>query len=421
MVFAVPVVGVRFINTAPVLIDPDLYQKRNEVRTNTDLNGYEDLVAALNLLPNKPPLKTISDGGNTSIIIPPIDSVAHRLKIARLDDDPVLLKFLDDCDPAFELVSVALQKTILLYPFPPVVHWQFSPTYHKADFLPLVTAMASVAQSKILRQNKPEEGLELLARLYALHSRMVPEIEPSAGTLSKEILDATKDIALALEAPEDMRLMLTMLLNTEPVYSRPEEILDRWYNLIDNGIMFPQSGYMRQGVMNFETRMAIWQFQRAAKFLVDDENDMSRLLELPSSAFIEWTQDRNLDSFNFMNSVEHYMLSSIISGLLWARYFEDTYLATEILVAAKLYKLEHDVFPETLDDLAPEYLPEIPLNSVSDEAFYYENKGDYIQIATDGYTSVSFWGEVSPPQRHYYLDFKDFPAQDAAAHPDQAK
>jgi hypothetical protein len=421
VLFTVMVVGIRFVNTDPVLIDPDLYQQRNELRSNTDLNGYEDLVAALNLLPNKPPIDTRSNHDNSSIYIPLPNTVANRLKIPRHDDDPVLLQFLDDCEPAFDQVIVALQKPVLLFPYQPIVEWQFLQTYHKVDFRPLVTTMASAAQSKILLQNEADEGFELLARLYALHRRMTPEIETSVGMLCGEILDTSKDIAVALESSEDMRTMLTMLLTMEPVYAMPEDILDRWHNVIDNMIMFPQSGNMQEGAMDFGMRTTLWQIQRVAKFLAKDENDMSLLARAPDEAYLQWVRDRKLQGFNFLNSVERYTISSILSGLLWARVFAARYVANEVLLAAKLYHTAHGRYPPNLDSLVPIYLPAVPQNPITGQPFVYELQGDYFILASEGATTVDFWGEIREPRRHYYIEPKDFLREGAEATSDQAK
>jgi len=42
-----------------------------------------------------------------------------------------------------------------------------------------------------------------------------------------------------------------------------------------------------------------------------------------------------------------------------------------ILTALKLYKLRHGSYPETLDKLAPEIIPAVPLNPFSDKPFIY--------------------------------------------------
>ena len=50
--------------------------------------------------------------------------------------------------------------------------------------------------------------------------------------------------------------------------------------------------------------------------------------------------------------------------------------STEVILAMAEYRLDHAAWPETLDQLVPDYLDAIPINPVTGDPFEYDAKPD---------------------------------------------
>ena len=61
-----------------------------------------------------------------------------------------------------------------------------------------------------------------------------------------------------------------------------------------------------------------------------------------------------------------------------------TDLATELLAALELYRLRQGAYPESLDALVPDYLPEMPLDPFAGKAFRYRRTDDNFRLYSVG-------------------------------------
>lgn len=133
--------------------------------------------------------------------------------------------------------------------------------------------------------------------------------------------------------------------------------------------------YRPTPVLQFLVLPLAW--NRAASFLDRLADMQPELAQLIAADSFEEKKDGTGDFI--------YDLREVYSGGLRKQHITDGF--NEIALVLKLYRSEKGNYPETLEELVPEYLKAIPVDPVTGEAFYYRRteKGfELVRPGTDG-------------------------------------
>ena len=374
---------------------PELVAKRLD-REN---NAYYALVDAAALLPPIPPnLNHVKDAGGVEYEFEPEPgSVGSLLSVCRLDDDPLLIEYIDKSEPAVELARTAASKPFFL--FPPVDWTAGNKQLDRSIFEnmlllhQLIGLLFLDAASKPCSPDPAEDGCRLMQETLRLSFRInadrywatvfaesfaIDAIRRSCGEHQREMLQWLDETRRAW-APQRATLDYTIrrVLESEPVVDlpfRPTRLQRVYYNVSAQLELSRQKFFVRRHEPLFQAaaQLTFHQYQQQKeRFSVLDAPPRGRghlYLCLHDS-----TIDTNSRFF------------ATVDGL-------------RIAIALELYRRGHGTYPGSLDSLAPDFLSEVPKSPYDGQDFNYNREGDDYRLScvimSSDYASVSRAGEV---------------------------
>jgi len=378
-VLAVLIVVAARVTSRPVLIMPPESPERIAQRQAPE-NAYFTFVEAEKLMPPLPspaPLAVPSEK-DPKIAVPyrpEKGSAGEMLGIGRPDDDPLLVDYLKQCEPAIAKMREALGQSYCLLP----VKWSdfedFNASYSvMAGYTkPLATAGRILTARGIFAartKNDPAESLPYLldalrvGRMAAADGGRLyePGIQGQALTRIPEV---------AHTAPREA--LLAMLGELKPLAAAVPSLLPnfefRWRILDHNIRAEARSKDSAQRLLeNLGMGMYIRQLKRdtAAR-----KEELSKAVELPYREFMQWRNHQaDRDRSNLLWET---------TQTVWAQsqihvYYQGALLATAI----EIYQRDNNAYPETLDTLIPTYFDAPPEDALSGAPFAYrKGDGDY--------------------------------------------
>jgi hypothetical protein len=116
------------------------------------------------------------------------------------------------------------------------------------------------------------------------------------------------------------------------------------------------------------------EFARADYFLIT--NFAKPYAEIPWSDLPGFTTDMPVYSSilkgNPIGDILCQMLEPLDSGFVQRKCREDVNVnATQLLLALKVYQMQHGKLPESLSELVPEFFPQVPLDDFDGKPFRY--------------------------------------------------
>ncbi|MCX5770794.1 MAG: hypothetical protein NTZ09_11055 [Candidatus Hydrogenedentes bacterium] len=373
---------------------PELVAKRLD-REN---NSYYGLVDAAALLPPIPPyLDQVKDADGVEhwFELEP-GSVGSLLSVCRPDDDPLLLEYIDKSKPAVELARAAASKPFFL--FPPV-DWTAGKQLDGSIFEnmlllhQLIGLLFLDAASKPCSPDPAEDGCRLMQETLRLSFRInadrywatvfaesvaIDAIRRSCDEHQREMLQWLEETRRAW-APQRATLdyMIRRVLKAEAVVDlpfRPTRLQRVYYNVSAQLELSRQKYFVRRHEPLFQAaaQLTFHQYQQQKeRFSVLDTPPRGRgHLYLCLHTVIIDTNSR---------------FFATVDGL-------------RIAIALELYRRGHGTYPDSLDSLAPNFLPEVPKSPYDGEDFNYNQEGDDYQLSCvimrSDYASVSRAGKL---------------------------
>jgi hypothetical protein len=370
---------------------PDLVAKRLD-REN---NSYYALVDATALLPPIPPyvdyLKD-ADGVEYKFETEP-GSVGSLLSVNRPDDDPLLIEYIEKAKTAVELARAAASKPFFL--FPPI-DWtagnkQLDGSVFDSMMLlhQLIGLLFLDAASKPCSPDPAEDGCRLMQETLRLsfsinadrywatvfaESFAIDVIRKSCDEHQRQMLewlDETRRAWTPQRAPLDYTIR--RVLESEAAADlpfRPTRLQRVYYNVSAQLELSRQKLFVRRHEPLFRAaaQLTFHQYrQQKERFSVLDKPPRGR---------------RDLYLSLHTNPIEtNSRFFATVDGL-------------RIATALELYRHDHASYPDSLDSLAPDYLPELPESPYSGTPFDYRRESDDYALSC-AILSVIYYPSVS--------------------------
>ncbi|MCX5770796.1 MAG: hypothetical protein NTZ09_11065 [Candidatus Hydrogenedentes bacterium] len=351
-------------------------------RTDTENNAYYVLAEAAKLLPESPPdLKLKDEQGWDYYYTPEDDSLGQMLNIRRPDDDPVLIEYMDKCLPALNAIPPAFDKPWFLYP------------PHSFD---------STSQREL---REDQDRLFRLVELSLAQARIRPCSE-----------DPNQDACAHLHNA----MRLSCLLGTDGVkrsHSQVEAVevirkasadhqhkIAAWLGQLRAGWKPPLTAIDRDIRRVYATSLGpladkeIWPVRVFWK---------ARIAQLKKAlyrqeAYIRKTSCMTQRQYEDDLREHPKFRETYLSGELFSQFrvcnseFFGTADGLSIVVALELFRRDRGGYPQSLSDLVPQYLPQLPENPFCARPFAY---------ATEGGDYVLYCVSYEPPDRppHHFL------------------
>ena len=321
---------------------PEITQKRLDKQNN----AYYIVMEAVEMLPAPPPPLQPA-------YKPEPDSAGSILEIDRPDDDPLLLEYIHKSRPAVERALKAVEKPWFLYGADPAVDLsERNETPKKLWRLQTVCFTQALVHS--CSEDPSEDACAFLydtGRISSMHqhdgSARFPSVPEAASVIQQASADHQRKIAEWLlqfrgkwHPPET-----GIDENLRSIYhlTRPPE--ERNYSLLRRFITaFPvnrlkKNMYQHDQDVRQAAGMTYFQYDQYRKehpdFLNFDSWGLGTLYIAPNSSFFAG-----------------------VDGLL-------------LVVALESYRRDRGAYPETLDALVPQYVPELPKNPYDGQGFTY--------------------------------------------------
>lgn len=299
-------------------------------------------------------------------------------------DEPAWITFLQDTQSALEQLRPALEKPYYLL-HPPVAMSPWERTELGIEQLGLRLVALGAHQ---LRTGDHAPGLQTLTDAIRL-SRIVgndrgmrpedPGVEPAAlaefrhlarNAPDREVLDRAAAALEALGPPHPQRM---------PLVENQWRMLD---NTLAQRIAVQDLNPGRRLAMRFLLRY----WQESANWINEHKAQLPALIEGPPRPFYEFLEAQD---FRWIDEERRWGPRYAMWRLARAvATIQSQYHGTRIALALQRHHADHGQYPPNLDDLAPQYLPEIPQDPLPDAPYAYHNDDTGLRLYSIGEDNV---------------------------------
>ena len=347
----------------PITLVVDEPQDVTLKRADTQNNAYYVLAEAAEMLPpNPPPLKLKDENGWEYFYIPENGSFGQALNIRRPDDDPIFLQYLDNVLPALDRAVDAFDKPYFLYP---------PHSFNAAD-----SKQRKEEQDKLLK----------LAELYFIQARIRPcsedphqdactflhntarltcllRVDGPAGFVGVE---DTPEIIQNASVPHQA-IIAAWLKQLRAEWKTPLTEIDRHIRGIyaispsteSEKEIWPARVYWKARAARLKTAMYRNEAHIRKISCMNNREYEQFLLENPKLRDTPFAAD-----FYLFRATKTYFFATA-DGLL-------------LVLALEQFHRDNGVYPESLSELAPQYVTQLPENPFRPEPYAYAKRGaDY--------------------------------------------
>ena len=351
---ATAILVVQFGNFKTRFILPEEHAERAARRASPD-NAFHILIEAGSLLPRRKPyvLRVPDDErpGHTIRYEADPDSAGMLLRIARPEDDPDLIDYVHQSEPALEKAREALDKPFFAY--------QETSPYRRGNSVQWCTDLPRhlLARARIATfvENKPEDAPKALIDALRI-TRLLEQDEPYASSIERHGLrqirlfaHSTNNTALLTQVQEPLDTLGLRF----PDRTTPLKLL---WREVDSILLAPN-------VSEFDpisARIMLWKVQNEADEIIKNKDLCFQLAAVPLTELERWIQDNP-------DTLDEETLNTISVTI----QVNASYLATNLVIAIEQYEAEHGTYPKELAELVPTYLPKIPTDPITDGPFAY--------------------------------------------------
>jgi len=272
-------------------------------------------------------------------------------------------------------------------------------------FQDLTALLAASAWAKINLPEEREAALNYLRDAIVLTRRVRMQLpEYSRLALSEGDLLA-KSVALSRQEmpPEALEGVQAALAALGPPYADRREALEQLWREIDDLLVSPARD--RGFAENLFTRIVLWQIQRTAKRVIADKDRLYALVEMSPFEF-ERRLAEHPDSFSrrprlrlqldFFNTEWMGSISRIQALVYRIAEAQARYHGTMMCIALERYQRAQGRYPESLDALVPDLMPEIPADPLCGKPFVYRVEEDGYLLYSLGSDGIDHGGNSKP-------------------------
>lgn len=350
-------------------------------RTDTENNAYYVLAAAAKLLPESPPdLKLKDEQGWDYYYAPEHDSLGEMLGIRRPDDDPLLIEYMDKCLPALNAILPAFDKPWFLYPphsFEPAEEEQLG--NERARLSQLVDLYLAEAR---MRPCSEDPDTDACANLHNA-MRLSCLLGTDGVKRSHSQVEAAEVIRKA--SADHQHKIAAWLGQVRAGWKPPLTAIDRDIRRVYATSLGPRADKELWPVRVFwNARIA--QLKRAVY--------RQEVYIRKTSCMTQRQYEDDLREHPKFRKT--YLSAEFLQFRACNTEFFGTVDGLSILVALELFRRDRGGYPQSLSDLVPQYLAQLPENPFCARPFAYAREGgDYVLYC------VSYEPPDRPP--HHFL------------------
>jgi hypothetical protein len=384
-IFSVMIVAVQYLRRDPVFILPELREEIAARRASPE-NAYPDLQAAASLMQiNEETLRSLRGGGRSSQHTVAFgERLFNRLQQSPGDDTGRMALALQEA--AIEATRKTLdQKTVYLFTQPNTIFTTFmlreeNPIYDLAHILLCKGLVEGQSQETL------QEAFDLLidaVRLTRLASEEVRLFSPFPR-IESDALQQITVIAQTTNRPEDLEYLQARLEAIGAPYPDPRQDLEDWWRWLDDTLEAPLPVDSDDMGPRIGIRFLLWRLQARMKEIARDKDKWYDLVvQRPDEVALALEDERSTsrrrpgrDEFT-----PAYQMRLLVNRIARARA---AHYATLQAIALLRYRLDEGAFPDTLDALVPQYLPELPKDPYTDAPFCYLKTETGCQVYSRG-------------------------------------
>ena len=167
-----------------------------------------------------------------------------------------------------------------------------------------------------------------------------------------------------------MALKELFLSQTLP-YKDMQRVLDLSLGKIDESLLFPEHQASLGEGIGFIDKIQFFQLQSYANYLRDHLSEFRTLANLAPHEYAKTT----VSPFwveTLVGGGGKYLYEGIIENIASAHQTNAMQLATKLSFQIEDYKTSNGTYPETLEELIPEFFEAVPLNPMDEKPFLYE-------------------------------------------------
>ena len=356
-------------------------------RLDKQNNAYYVLEEAANLLPAPPtPLVVLKDEkGFSDVYKSEDDSVGGILDIKRPDDDPLLLEYVKKSGPAIEYALQAVEKPWFLYPNDLGEDFSIRSSQSRP-----VWQLAAVCFAQAIIHSCSEDPREDACTFLYDAARLSSVMSQNGYAGFPSVPEAAAVIQKA--SPDHQRNIAEWLAQFRSEWRPPETRFDEELRKIYRMTGPPQ---MQKGSMLFKL-VANIPINQMKKNVYLHEQDLRKAANM---TYLQFDQYRKQHP-DFLNPKRLNADSLYLSFCEYNSSFFATVDGLSIVVALELCRRDRGEYPETLNALVPQYLPELPKNPYDGQDFTYNRTdGAYLLHCVGGFRRGESW----QPNQHFLV------------------
>lgn len=132
--------------------------------------------------------------------------------------------------------------------------------------------------------------------------------------------------------------------------------------------------HLLPGAFFYQNELTMLQLdQECGPLLVDDQSHSvsPKLVQQKTAA-----ESKTLSHFSYGNAMARFIMPNLFNAVKKTAYAQETVDLTRVAIALERYRLAMGVYPDSLDALAPHFLPEVPNDIIDGGPLHYHRTSD---------------------------------------------
>jgi hypothetical protein len=348
-------------------------------------NAFGNLSKALSMFPDFPKSLLVPDRDRPKInegYSPEPDSIGFYLGVHRPDDDPEFLTYAENCKPALDIIHESMKQPYFLIP----LHWKDEDFILGESKPPFQTSLSILFRcnrnmfaygARQALNGNDSEGFQYLIDSLRLSLFLDSAFDENVYQLwyseIKTFPLVNKIVVTA--SSETLRKTIQDSLSLKEHIASGEKNLEFLFRKIDISIDSLDINLTSQNKLKSFAITVIYAYiyKEIRIFCLSHKEEFFGLFQKP---FIETKNilrkyENSPHSRFDMSNLVIYKIEQILESRADARIAFD---GLALLCALELYKRDKATYPDSLDQLSPDYISSLPLDPFSDKAYIYARK-----------------------------------------------
>lgn len=291
------------------------------------------------------------------------------------EDLTPLFSYLESAEPALAKLHEALDKPYFLRPEPIRLN---TPRQNSFVRLSLILLARGIMVGEL--KAAPVNGVVYLLDAIRLSRKLNEDADPGGHyVIESAALDEILKIALLANKASAYTRFQKDLVQLGVPYPDLRSILENKWRAIDATLIDPNLGdpNARPG-WRFERRVFAWRLQREAKAIREHKQEFLDMAAGPApyTKGKQWVEEQGTGRQGLFGTGWGLYATNLMYlwDLAMANEISARYQASILALALEKYQLVHSEFPESLEELVPDFIEAIPQDPVSQTPLLYRRE-----------------------------------------------